>query len=297
MLIIKALTIFVGRRGRVRYSDICYIAATFFVATFFVATARAQDPYEAQLRLADSLYEAGAPFDAATEAKRLLFFDSTGAKRYEARTLLAASEKAGGNYHEARRNFTLAEAAARTDAERWRARVEKARVLILERRTDEALRLLAWADTNAATDGERREARYWRGWSEMFADEWGAAAETFAEIGSPLERVCRDVEEATLSIDAARWLSVVVPGAGQTYAGRPLNGALSLGWNALWAWSATNAFLAERIVEGAVVANFLWLRFYQGNLQNAVAFARSANAAVADEALTYLRHRYQGKKP
>lgn len=72
---------------------------------------------------------------------------------------------------------------------------------------------------------------------------------------------------------------------------------LSLGWNVLWGYLTIKAFVDERIFDGFVIGNFLWLRFYVGNIQNAETFANEENVKIANKALYYLQYQYEGEKP
>jgi hypothetical protein len=46
-----------------------------------------------------------------------------------------------------------------------------------------------------------------------------------------------------------------------------------------------------------MVADFLWLRFYNGNNQNAENFAIEKNLEITDRSLIYLQNVYRGDKP
>ena len=89
----------------------------------------------------------------------------------------------------------------------------------------------------------------------------------------------------------------IIPGAGQFYTGHYFSGLLSLGWNALWGYLTVKAFIDERVFDGLIIGNFLWLRFYVGNIQNAEKFANEANIKIANKALSYLQDQYKGEKP
>ena len=57
------------------------------------------------------------------------------------------------------------------------------------------------------------------------------------------------------------------------------------------------SFIEERVFDGFVTANFLWLRFYNGNVQNAEKFVSQKNLEITNLALDYLQFQYPGKKP
>jgi hypothetical protein len=65
----------------------------------------------------------------------------------------------------------------------------------------------------------------------------------------------------------------------------------------LWGYTTITAFQANRIFDGIMVADLLWLRFYNGNNQNAEKFAIEKNLEISNNALIYLQNVYQGEKP
>ena len=99
------------------------------------------------------------------------------------------------------------------------------------------------------------------------------------------------------SVSFAKTISYIIPGAGQIYTGEYISGLLSLGWNILWGYLTIKSFIDERIFDGIVIANFLWLRFYRGNLQNAEKFAKEKNLIISNKAMNYLQFEFKGLKP
>jgi hypothetical protein len=76
-----------------------------------------------------------------------------------------------------------------------------------------------------------------------------------------------------------------------------LSGTLSLGWNILFGYLTINAIVEDRIFDALIIGNFLWLRFYSGNIQNAEKFAVQKNLQISNKALEYLENQYKGEKP
>ncbi|HSP87841.1 MAG TPA: hypothetical protein VLN45_06890, partial [Ignavibacteriaceae bacterium] len=145
----------------------------------------------------------------------------------------------------------------------------------------------------------KNEINYWKGWAYIFADDWDKAAEEFSKNpqDKELKELCEQTDKKKYSVAFAKIASVILPGAGQFYTGNYLSGLLSLGWCALWGYIAVDAFIEDRIFDGIAVGNFLWFRFYQGNLQNAEKFAVEKNIQISNESLYYLQHSYDGIKP
>jgi TM2 domain-containing membrane protein YozV len=133
----------------------------------------------------------------------------------------------------------------------------------------------------------------------MFADDWKSASESFAKINSyhELKLLCDRVEKEKVSVTFAKVISYILPGAGQFYTGHYLSGTMSLGYSVLFGYLTINAFIEDRVFDGAAIGALLWLRFYRGNVQNAEEFAEEKNIVAANKALRYLQNNYQGNKP
>lgn len=259
----------------------------------------AQNSLQKQYELAEELYNREEYFDAITELKRLIFFDADNAYSFQSNELIGMCYKNGGKFQKAIKYITIAELNAKDIEDLYRMRIEKIKINILRRTTDNALKLLEAIDKDERFLGKYDEINYWRGWTYIFADDWEAAANSFAEISPDheLKILCEKTEKQKYSVTLAKILSVFLPGAGQFYTGNYISGLLSLGWTVLWGYVAVNAFVEERVFDGLAVTNFLWFRFYRGNLQNTEDFAVEKNIQISNEALDFLQHKYTGLKP
>ena len=273
-----------------------YITATILLISF---ASFAQSSFDAQFNFAKKLYSDEDYFDTVTELKRLLFFDENSEYNYEANLLIGKSYKQGAKFSDAICHLTLAEINAENIDELYETRIEIIRINILRRTTRRAFKLLDSLGTDERFIDRKDEIKYWRGWAYMFADEWKHAAQTFAELDTNhvLKTLSEEVDDDLYSVSFAKTISYIIPGAGQIYTGEYISGLLSLGWNVLWGYLTIKAFIAERIFDGIVIANFLWLRFYRGNLQNAENFAMEKNLVRSNRALNYLQFEYNGLKP
>ncbi len=277
------------------------ISRKYFTATILLISCAtfAQNSFEAQFNYAKKLYSDEHYFDTVTELKRLLFFDENSEYNYKANLLIGKSYKQGAKFSDAIRYLTLAELNAKNIDELFETRIEIIRINILRRTTRRALKLLDSLGSDERFIDRKDEIKYWRGWAYMFADDWEQAAQTFAEIDTNhvLKTLSEEVRNDLYSVSFAKTISYIIPGAGQIYTGEYISGLLSLGWNVLWGYLTIKAFIAERIFDGIVIANFLWLRFYRGNLQNAENFAMEKNLVRSNRALNYLQFEYDGLKP
>ncbi|MCZ6703149.1 MAG: hypothetical protein O6940_08920 [Ignavibacteria bacterium] len=259
----------------------------------------AQNSFDEQFNLAKKLYSDENYFDTVTELKRLLFFNSNSEYVYRAYETIGKSYKQGAKFSDAIRYFTLADINAQTTDEIYNSRIEIIRVNILRRTTGRAFKLLDSLEADIRFNDKIDEINYWRGWAFIFADDWENAAVTFAGIDSTNELtvLANEVNDDLYSVSFAKTISYIIPGAGQIYTGEYISGLLSLGWNVLWGYLTIKAFIAERIFDGIVFANFLWLRFYRGNLQNAEKFAREKNLIISNKTMNYLQFEFKGLKP
>jgi TM2 domain-containing membrane protein YozV len=258
-----------------------------------------QETLEEQYQYSLRLFNQEKYFDAITELKRLNYFDKEKTYAYQSNLTIGKAYKEGAKYSDALRYFTLAEINAVNDSDLFKAKVFTVRVNILRRTTDQVLNLLNQLQKDKRFKNRGDEINYWRGWTYIFADEWNNAAKQFADINTnhPLKILCDKAASDMYNVTAAKVLSYIIPGAGQFYTGHYFSGLLSLGWNALWGYLTVKAFIDERVFDGLIIGNFLWLRFYVGNIQNAEKFANEANIKIANKALSYLQDQYKGEKP
>ena len=270
-----------------------------FIAIFFVSTLFAQNSFDEQFNLTKKLYSNENYFDTVTELKRLLFFNPNSEYIYSAYETIGKSYKQGAKFSDAIRYFTLAEINALSVDEIYNSRIDIIQVNILRRTTDRAFKLLDSLEADIRFNDKIDEINYWRGWAFIFADDWENAAVTFAGIDSTIELtvLAKKVDDDLYSVSFAKTISYIIPGAGQIYTGEYISGLLSLGWNILWGYLTIKSFIDERIFDGIVIANFLWLRFYRGNLQNAEKFAKEKNLIISNKAMNYLRFEFKGLKP
>ena len=276
--------------------EIIFLILTFIL---FEGYTFAQDYLQNQFEYADSLYNNQQYFDAITEFKRLLFFDEEGKYKFQANEIIGLSYKQGAKFSDAILYFTIAEMNARNNAELFESKLQIIRCNILRRTTSHAIELLDSLEKDKKFANELKEIYYWKGWAFIFADEWNKASQEFgkSDTNETLSKFCQTVDKKKYSVAFADAISHFIPGAGQIYTGHYLSGLLSLGWNVLWGYVTVDAFAANRIFDGIIVGNFLWLRFYNGNLQNAKKFAEEENQKITNKALKFLQFNYVGLKP
>lgn len=265
----------------------------------FYKNAFSQNDLQKQFETAVNLYKSENYFDAITEFKRFLFFSSGSSNQYDANFLIGKSYKNGAKFSDAIFYFFKAESIAKNPEEVYEAEIEIIRSNILRRTTGQALKLLDKLELDKRFKDKNNEINYWRGWAYIFADDWESAAVSFGKIfeNHELKELCEQVHDDKYSVLKAKIFSYIIPGTGQFYTGNYLSGILSLAWNALWGFVSINSIIEDRVLDGLLTADLLWLRFYIGNIQNAEKFAVKKNIEISNEALNYLQFDYEGTKP
>lgn len=252
---------------------------------------------ERQKHLADSLFAAGDYFNAVTEYSRLEYFDNRNDYTFIANFKIGLAYKYGSLLDNALKAFAKSLLKAGTDKEKITAKEEIVKINILRRDTDKAHQYLN--ELAKDINYSENDLSYWRGWTFMFQDKWDLAALEFGKIkiDHELKIFCESVNNDKYSVTLAQILSYILPGSGQFYTGNYLSGLMSLGWNVLCGYTTVNAFVEERVFDGLMVGNLLWLRFYRGNNQNAEKFAVQKNTEIVNQAYRYLKNSYKGLKP
>lgn len=256
-----------------------------------------ENDFAVQLGYADSLLKAEKFLEAYLEAERLRFFDTTNRYGFESNMIRGFALRATGRYPEAKVAFEMAAVAGRNRDESFSAEQEILRLLILERKykkVDERIAVLEKVFPEKKTVFD-----HWRGWRFAFAGNWKEARRHFENSDSSafLTALCDSAEERSLSLTKGLLLSVLIPGAGQAYAGEYINGALSLGWVAFGVYLVVDALKAERFFDALIEANFVLFRFYRGNISNTIDYINRRNLEIKNENLRFLQFNYRGLKP
>lgn len=259
----------------------------------------AQDSLDVQFNYAKNLFDKENYFDAITELKRLDFFDKENKYSFESNMLIGLSYKSGAKLDEAIKYFILAEIAAQNSEDLYNAKILNARTNILRRTTQQAERILKSLLSDSSYFHKAYDIKYWLGWNFMFANQWEKAYEIFYEnnLDTALVSICQSVLNDSYNENFAKYSSYLIPGFGQFYTGEYISGLISLGWNVLFGYLTINSFVEERVFDGIMIANFLWMRFYSGNTQNAEKFAKEKNNIIINKALDRIQYDFNGIKP
>lgn len=139
-------------------------------------------------------------------------------------------------------------------------------------------------------DTELRNAALFRlGWSQMRAERWREASETFTmvEESSPLYPFSLDLSKKSLQGEhlprkdpvAAGIMAGIVPGLGHIYCERYKDGMVALLLNGLFIWAAVESFDQDHDVLGGILT-FLEAGWYSGNIYSAVNCSHKYNRKI-----------------
>jgi hypothetical protein len=250
----------------------------------------AQTDLEKQFNYAKSLFDSEDYFDAVTEFKRLMFFDEKGDYRIRSEYFTGLSYKKGGFYSEAINYFAASEMKLSDPDSLFLIKTETIKSNILRRTIPRAFQLIDELSGKYPDPDKTKEINTLRAFAYVFSDQWLNAAEYFRLSGYPeLADLAIKTNEEKYSVTKAKILSALIPGAGQIYTGNYLNGIMSFALNAATVYLSINSFIEDRVFDGVITANFLWLRFYSGGISNAGKFAEENNILINNKALKYLQ--------
>ncbi|MCE5249525.1 membrane protein insertion efficiency factor YidD [bacterium] len=134
------------------------------------------------------------------------------------------------------------------------------------------------------------EARYLKTWVSLANYNWEGARALLDT--KPTDNVHDNIDRASgivykrlsaqkkiprKSPRLARYLSMAVPGLGQAYAGKPLNGMGAFIINGSIVYSTVRSIQSENWLDAGLIVVLLFDRFYTGNLYNAERFSHEYN--------------------
>jgi tetratricopeptide (TPR) repeat protein len=252
-----------------------------------------------QFNRAEKLFAEEQYFDAITEYKRYLFFDTSKTQNFEVFERIAECYKAGAHFDDAIKYYRLAEKETSDDEQSFITKINIVRVNILRRTTAQALTLLDEIENDERFRYKKDEINYWRGWAFIFTDDWKNAALNFNKINPyhELKLISERTNRTKVSVTFTKVISYILPGSGLIYTGNFLQGLLALSWNVAGGYLTINSFAEKRVFDGIVTGELLFLRFYRGSIQAAEEEAVQKNINISNKTLTYLQKEYKGVKP
>lgn len=251
-----------------------------------------------QLNYANSLYFNQEYYDAIKEYKRLIFFDKEKLFKYYSLYQIAKCYKYGRKFENSYNFFSLALTEAKSPKDIFDCKINICRLNIIEKKTKNAHRILDELERDLMFVDFQEEIKFWRAWVFFFEMDYKKSKNIFNELNKiQLKNLSEKLLDESYSVQKAKILSTIIPGMGQFYTGNYLSGVGSLLWNILSGYLTISALSNERIFDGILISNFLWLRFYKGNLENAEKFAVDKNDKIFNESLKFIYFNFSEEIP
>jgi len=256
--------------------------------------------------LADSLFEHGRYEEAATEYERLLFHHS------QSTDFADFTDSANTNYGSIRqvrlklvqayaRNGELSRAEERLAdlppaqaADGWDARFDLALGYVRQRQFGNGRAELQTLRSASGDTSCSRKASHELGWLAVEQGDFGLAAVDFELSGdSALAPECRRFAKLPVrSPVLAMFVSTVVPGSGEVYAGDVRLGLMSFAANAAVIAGVVYCLDRKLYLDAALLGTLFFGRFYSGSRSNAYDLARDFNERTRRQAARELKRRY-----
>lgn len=242
------------------------------------------------LALADWLLEQKSYHEAITEYKRFIFFNPEGANAAYAFHKMGLAYRSGHKWEEAVDALKASILATEDPKIADERRIVLATTLIASGNYSLArLELLKVSETPL-----RPGSLYFYGIASLYMSDWDNARDAFGEFYSryahgpatdraeEIERVFVSVEPSYKSARLARFLSAIVPGLGQIYAGDWRDGLNALALNGLAIGLIANTIHRKDYRDAALISS-ISIRYYTGNVYNAEVDVRKYNESLDRE--------------
>ncbi len=265
----------------------------FIVVGVLLATFSMIEPVlsDEALNLADRLLEQGHYDEAITEYKRFIFFNPEDERVGYALYRMGLAHRAGREWQEA------------IDALKASVRVTQDAKVTDERRIILATTLIASGNYNLARlellrvsefsrdSSPRLRAMYFDGIASLYMFDWDAAEKSFGGFYSEYAggRIVNRAEEVNSvlykarasykSAGLAKFLSTILPGSGQMYAGDWRDALNSLALNGLTIGLLANAIYRKDYTDAALISS-ISMRYYMGNRYRAEVDVRKYNESM-----------------
>lgn len=280
-------------------------AASLFLSIIVFAISSGSDE-ESQYRYAEQLFESGDYQAARLEYKRLLFHRPDTEFRDIADYRVAQSyyyqnqpERAEHLFHEFLVDHPNSPFRFRSQLMIGQLHFDAGAYSVARTTLFELLRSNEDREVGAA-------AHYLRGWCYIYTSDWNKAIAELRQVDTrqtdtPHGKNAPQLADILLkktplphkSPQIAGWLSTVVPGSGQLYAGRIREGVLAAVLGGTFIYLVADAIRERRYVDGAGIS-LVGLQFYWGNRVEAQRFASEYNSQRERELIKTLKNQADG---
>ena len=268
-----------------------------------------QPQFEGRPPYADHLFEQRAYRSAILEYKRLLFSQPNAARADLARYRIGLSYYHQGNRGLARQKFEEITQNSPHTPLYLQAQLMLGRTYF-DAKNYSTARSTFFQVASAGAGGETAaQARYLRGWCYIHEQDWFKAIAEFHTVqqlqpNTPLSQVSARLADMTYtntplpfkSPRLAQWMSTVLPGAGQIYAGKLEDGLISSAINAVVFYLLADSIREERYVDAAGIC-LVGSHFYLGNRSDARRWTIEHNRQVEVDFIRRLKQQAKDIAP
>ncbi len=258
---------------------------------------------------ADRLFDQHAYRAAILEYKRLLYYRPDTAKADLAYYRIGLGYYHQGNQELARRKFEKVMQSFPDSPLYLQAQLMLGRTYF-DAKNYSTARATFFQVANADTDGETAaQARYLRGWCYIHQQAWFKAISEFRTVqqlqpNTPLSQSATQLADMTYantplplkSPRLAQWMSTVLPGTGQIYAGRLKNGLISGALSTVVFYLLVDSIREERYVDTVGIC-LVGSRFYLGNRDDAREWTIEHNRRLEADFVRRLKQQTRDNPP
>ncbi len=248
------------------------------------------------LVLGNHLFGLGNYDSAITEYKRFLFFHAEDARVGYVYSQIGFAYRSQGLWEEAIASMRVAIAHAANEFEKSERQLELAVIQIASENYERGLfELLKIMVQNPPVPIYHR-ARFLQGVAYLYQFRWEDAREALRAYTNDKKLQAlfeRAVSAPRKSIKFAKLLSVILPGAGQGYAGNWQEGLNALVLNGVLGFLTVDAMLDGRYIDAILWGTSVFVRYYQGNTYRAGKAAEEFNDKAARLAAENILQRLQ----
>ncbi len=263
-----------------------------YAMVWFLIVSSPSTAMDLALELAEQLYETGNYYEAITEYKRFICFNSEDERVSHAYFQIGMAHRNQAQWEEAVDAFRKSLRTVANDELRDKIRVNIGIVLIASQNYSAAEFELLRVSTFGKYASARRRATFLLGICYLYTFRWEKAREAFRDYFDRTqvsEWADLDSLLATMnypepkSPGLAKWLSTFLPGSGQIYAGDVRNGLNALAINLGMGYLLLHSVLEHRYQESLITYLPLFVRYYGGNRYRAGRIARGSNERINRE--------------
>ncbi len=247
---------------------------------------------EPQLEFADYLFKSKDFYQAITEYKRFIFYHPESQLVNNTCYQIGLCYKCGKKYNMAHDFFKKVLDNQPDDSLKRAVCLSIARTCIDEGNFEAArFELDELIKDNPA---ETSEIYYWKGKTYIHEYKWKAAQAEFSKVTdtewlNKVQELSPYIEEALhlpyFSEKKALMLSTIIPGSGQIYTGKVMDGIISFIFNASMAYFTVERVKKDDYLGAGLIVGTGLLRFYNGGRQNALHAAQKANEEMNSQIL------------